>query len=174
PPGVAPGLCRDLRPFQSFGPQYVEDVEFGVKSDWNFANASLRLNLAIYQADNKDLQQLRFVTALVDPADPGYPRYGAVYFNVGAVEREGIEASAVLMVGERLTFNANGTYVRGEETKAENPPIPGLPPPTTSEIDSRHTYALGMNYVHPVAGSTVEFSADYSFRSKIDQQVIHY
>src|SRR5690606_27325960 len=89
-------------------------------------------------------------------------------------EREGIEASAVLMVGERLTFNANGTYVRGEETKAENPPIPGLPPPTTSEIDSRHTYALGMNYVHPVAGSTVEFSADYSFRSKIDQQVIHY
>jgi iron complex outermembrane receptor protein len=44
---------------RSFKPEIVDDIEVGLKTDWNFENgAFLRTNLAVYYSDYKDTQRL--------------------------------------------------------------------------------------------------------------------
>lgn len=50
--------------FQPFDPEKVSDVEFGVKSDWQFGGAALRTNLAAYYQWYDDIQRnTSFITS---------------------------------------------------------------------------------------------------------------
>jgi iron complex outermembrane receptor protein len=62
--GGANGLDADGNELPDFGPEYVNDVEFGIKSDWRIANFPIRTNAAIYYQDYTDIQVQHFT--LVD------------------------------------------------------------------------------------------------------------
>lgn len=43
---------------RTFLPEIVDDIEFGVKADWDLGGASLRTNLAVFHANYDDIQRL--------------------------------------------------------------------------------------------------------------------
>ena len=94
-----------------YGPEYVTDVELGIKADWHLAEMPVRTNLAIYDQNYNDVQVEQYV---FNPADPAVP-YDATG-NGGKARVWGAELEAMLHPTEALQFGAVASYLRWDFT----------------------------------------------------------
>ena len=86
---------------QGYGPETLSSYELGVKSD--LLDKRLRVNLAIFQSDYKDIQ----TNVQVDPLNPAITDV----FNAGKARFRGAELDITAQPTEALTFNLNYAYL---------------------------------------------------------------
>ena len=91
--------------FVDLRPEYVDNVEFGMKSQW--MDDALRLNITYFNADYTDLQ----ITA-IDQVTGAF-----VYSNKADAEVDGIEGELVYAANDNLTLFANFATLDGGYTE---------------------------------------------------------
>lgn len=94
---------------QAFKPEFVNDYEIGFKSTFDLgANARLRLNVAAYHQDYKDVQ--RNVT--YTPGTPQNPGLTPIVFfvNAATAKVDGIEVDANVAIASRLELSGSLSY----------------------------------------------------------------
>lgn len=99
----------------SFGPEYVTSYELGSKSEFMLGNMPIRLNLAAYHTDYKDMHKSVMET-WTDPDAPtvSLPAIGAATLNVGESWIHGAEMELTVRPTDRLTITATYTYTDAE------------------------------------------------------------
>jgi iron complex outermembrane receptor protein len=90
----------------SFKPETVNSYEVGVKSEW--FDRHVRLNLAAYRENHKDIIESLFSCPGIDPAAP---TPCAAPANVGEATIQGVEAEAELHLIEHLLIDLTGSYI---------------------------------------------------------------
>ena len=118
--------------FRSLRPEFVENIEFGMKSQW--LNDALRFNITYFDADYDDLQ----ITA-IDQQTGGF-----LYSNKADATVDGLEAELVYAVSDELTLFMNlgtldGTYT---DLRSGAEGLEGLHLKRTPDV----TYRLGLFY----------------------------
>jgi len=88
----------------SFGPETVDDIEIGLKSDFRAGGIRGRFNVSAYQAWYEDIQR---AIGRVLPNGQISNRTE----NAASATIKGIEAELALELSDRLTFNAGYSYI---------------------------------------------------------------
>lgn len=91
---------------QSFDPETMWSYEAGLKTE--LADRRVRLNLAAFYQDYKNLQLSRFA------ADPQTGDFVAVFDNAGRANMYGLETELTAVVTPRFRIEANGAYLHSE------------------------------------------------------------
>ncbi|AIT82057.1 hypothetical protein JI59_21155 (plasmid) [Novosphingobium pentaromativorans US6-1] len=121
----SPRLGGTLTGLQSFRPESVTDYEIGLKSKWDLGGVPTYFNVAIFQADYKDLQYPLNTAGLnqilsggVDgDGDPDNNPTTIAYGNVGDGRVKGIEANLSLRPTPRLQLSGGLSYLDKKITK---------------------------------------------------------
>ena len=118
--------------FRSLRPEFVENIEFGMKSQW--LNDTVRFNLTYFDADYDDLQ----ITA-IDQQTGGF-----LYSNKADAKVDGFEAELVYMASDELTLFMNLGTLDGMYTDLRSGAegLEGLHLKRTPDV----TYRLGLFY----------------------------
>jgi iron complex outermembrane receptor protein len=101
------GLAR------TFEPETVDDIEFGVKADWNLGGAFLRTNVAVFYADYQQIQRLLTDVTTIPVT--------TVTANAGGARIQGAEFEWLLRPNSWLEFSGFWAYTDAEFTDFRNP-----------------------------------------------------
>lgn len=94
--------------YASYDPEFVDDIELGVKWDFNLGSAPARLNAAFFWDDFTDIQ----VSNTVNYLDAnGNIRAASVYRNVAEAEIKGVEAELTVQPVDGLVIGLWGSYL---------------------------------------------------------------
>ena len=162
-----------LAPYQTYDPEYVTDIEVGLKSDWQLNDWTGRFNMAAFRTRYEDIQNtITIAPALYNPVtNPGgvidpldAPQDSSITFNGGQLTLEGIDLEAALSPTDNLTFILTANYVNQiiDKRASLNPVLnPGFasiifPSPQVS-------WSLAFNYLLPISplGGDLELSGNY-------------
>ena len=131
--------------FKDLKPEFVDNFEMGVKSEWN--DGKIRANLTYFSASYTDLQ----ITA-IDQATGAF-----VYSNKADAEVDGIEGEFLYAIRDDLTLFANLATLEGRYTDLK-PGAEGI-----AEKDLKRTpdfsYRYGILYDRAVANGEVGMTA---------------
>ena len=134
----------DAADFVDLRPEFVDNIEFGVKSEW--MDDALRLNLTYFNADYTDLQ----ITAI--DQDTG----AFVYSNKADAEVDGFEGEMLYAANDNLTVFANFATLDGGYTELR-PGAEGI-----ANKDLKRTpdfsYRLGIIYDHSLENGELNFT----------------
>lgn len=86
-------------PVQSYDPEFADNIEFGIKS--NFLNDRLRLNATVFNVDYEDFQRSTVVSV------PGTAFQETRTFNAADVNAKGLEVEMSALLTSNLTLRAN-------------------------------------------------------------------
>ena len=101
-----------LRPFQTYAPEKVTDVEAGVKTDWMIGDMKARFNVDVFRMDYSGVHTSVNVAALVPGGDQAFPyNSGSVVAQTGKRRFTGGEAEFMLKPLPSLTLSGNAAYV---------------------------------------------------------------
>lgn len=141
---------------QTFNPEFIDDVELGVKSDWHFGDMFVRTNLAGYYSWYKDLQRALSVA----PTGGGPITTAAI--NIGKARIWGIEADLLVRPVSQIELTANYAYTNakyqeylvvnpssGAVTDRSNDPFARAP---------RNVYTIGARFTPDISSNLGEFS----------------
>jgi len=141
--------------YRAFGPEEVQTVEAGLKSE--FWDRRARLNLAAYSTRYKEMQ--------VD--------FNAQFFvsgrNVGTIETvntpglakiKGFEADLTVKPFEGLTLNAAYAYTDVKLPRAPNPFANNAPTTIFVTYTPEHAWSAGLDYERPVGDARLVFHID--------------
>jgi iron complex outermembrane receptor protein len=160
--GYKSGGFNLLTPLQSqyskYQPEYVTDVEVGLKSDSSLFGFPIRSNVDAFHADYADIQRIVAVQS------SGITT--AVVENAAAATIEGIELRSVARPTNLVELFLNYSYVNARYTRFISPlsgDLSGLTIPFTA----RNKVSVGASYRVPLARRLGEFSASasYSYQS---------
>lgn len=126
----------------NFDPEYVTDVELGVKSDWQIVKRPIRTNLAIYRQKYSDMQ----VTQLV-PSDAGIT---ALTANAASSEVWGAEFEAIFQLTDALRLSASFDYLDLDYTKFGEGVDEEQLEATRTVNRPRRRYTIGARYDLPL------------------------
>jgi iron complex outermembrane receptor protein len=153
-------------PLSTYLPETATDYEVGLKSQW--LENRVRLNLAYYHTDYKDIQRPTQGNA----APPGAPANIVTFTrNAASAKIDGAEFEAELIPFERVTLHANAAYTfpKYDRYTQVNPAYPGgiedLSRKPFQGI-SRWTYDLAGGYTYPTGIGNLRGWVDWSYRSK--------
>lgn len=137
-----------------FGPETVDTIEVGFKSDW--FDRRLRVNIAAFQNwyDDKQVPQIRFIGSIA----------ASTIENAASVVTRGVEAEVVAVPIEnfRITGTLGYLHARFEEFVTGGVDYSGRRIPRAPDW----TASLGANYNTPLAGGELTVSALYSWKSE--------
>ena len=130
--------------FKGLTPEFVESIEFGMKSQW--LNDTLRFNITYFDSDYDDLQ----VTA-IDQVTGAF-----VYSNKADASVDGIEAEFVYAPQDNLTVFANVGTLNGNYTDVR----PGAEGLMTKELKRTPdmSYRLGVLYDQDISSGELNLS----------------
>ena len=130
--------------FKGLTPEFVESIEFGMKSQW--LDDTLRFNITYFDADYDDLQ----VTA-IDQSTGAF-----VYSNKADASVDGIEAEFVYAPQDNLTVFANVGTLNGNYTDVR----PGAEGLMTKELKRTPdvSYRLGVLYDQDISSGELNLS----------------
>lgn len=132
----SPTFEHRLAKFQTFEPETIKDLEFGVRSDFSISDVLLRLNVSAFYGEVSDTYPA--LTGLTtrtgcNPADTpnnpagispdgdcdptNDPAGGTLLANVGDTTISGVDLDGIAVVNEALSFNFGATYL---DTKTSN------------------------------------------------------
>ena len=151
---------------ETYRPETVDDVEFGVKADWRLGGSFLRTNLAAYYADYKDIQRV-LTDATIVPVQ-------AVTVNAGSARIQGIEAEVLFRPVPWLDLFANYAYTDAKFKKFETPAGVDLSSSTFSRAP-KNVYSLGAKITPPIPADMgeISFGGNYYFHGKYNADDLH-
>jgi len=163
-----PRLAGTLTPFQYFGPQKVNDVEIGLKTQWEKGEMRGRLNVAAFRGIFSHLQ--RQIAGLPpdfdgdgDPATD--PANTSLNINGGKAKVQGVEVDGILQPVEPLILSFGASYLDAKYTSLETPPVFAAQAGGSAiyERAPKWSYTLSGSYRLPVdaAGADVTLRSDY-------------
>ncbi len=143
--------------YRPFGPESVSTFEIGAKTE--FFDHRVRLNLAAYTTDYKDVQ-IDFNAVI-----PGSNRGTLETTNTAGSGRvKGIEADLTIAPAKGLTLSASYAYVDIRLPEAPNPFVVGTPLTPVFPIFTPDQSASGsIDYAVPVGGVTVIAHLDANY-----------
>lgn len=100
---VAASIGATGSPYFSYGPEKVQDVELGIKSDWSLGNARGRTDLALYDSRLSNAQVN--TSALIDNQQE------AVTTNAARATVKGIEIQNVLRPADSIELTLSYSYM---------------------------------------------------------------
>jgi iron complex outermembrane receptor protein len=115
-----------------FKPETVKSYEIGLKSE--FLDRRVRLNLAVFQADRKDLQKSSFLPEVG----------GNVLINTGNTRDRGIEVEATVVPVDGLTLTANYGFTDSKTSSG------------VRSYQPRHSGYLAADYALPEFGNGIK------------------
>ncbi|MBV1687307.1 TonB-dependent receptor [Novosphingobium sp. G106] len=154
----------------SFEPETVASWEAGLKSEW--LNRRLRLNLALWQATYKHSQaaqsgqNVKIPACGVNGVAAQCTPYGVVVIDNGTINAKGIEAEAVVVPVEGLTFGGSFSYT---DTKWKSPsPFLAQGFPVAPSSLPKYTGGINGQYVTPplFGDATMLFRLDAVYTGK--------
>lgn len=163
-----------LGAYQTYDPEYVTDIEIGLKSEWSIDEWRGRFNVAAFNSSYKDAQNtINTIAAIqsgaVSPIDA--PQDFTIRFNSGELTIQGIDLEATVSPFSDLTFSLSGNYVNQViDKRAAVDPVLSPVPPTITSPTPQLSYTFAVNYVlpvHPLDGDLV-FNADYYWSDERD------
>jgi iron complex outermembrane recepter protein len=116
----------------TYDPEEVDDIELGVKADWNLMGRPIRTNAAIYKMWYNDIQRSE---SLTDNRGVPYTQTA----NIAKAEIEGLELDAQFFATDRLQLGLTYSYIDAEYTK--------WPGTTTNLISGETVYYEDSPYV---------------------------
>ena len=140
-----------------FGPEFVTDLELGVKSDWNVAGRPIRTNADIWGQDYSDIQVQEIGTP-----------YGAITQNAAKARLFGAEVETLAQVTDALRIGVNFDYLTINYTSF-NPLVPAsaIDDLNTSKTLSRPRFKYGLkaDYRLPIPGQDATVRAIWNWQS---------
>ncbi|MFA5495928.1 MAG: TonB-dependent receptor [Porticoccaceae bacterium] len=165
-----PTFSGRLKPYQSFSPETVSDIEVGIKSDIQFREILVRANLSAYIGRYDDVQSgITGVqtSALCNPLSPDNPpgispdgdcdfandpAGGTMLINSGKSEVSGFDYDIQMALAESLLITFAGTYI---DTKTRRYDMPDIFSPYSSnqeipfDLTAKKSYTVGLRYSTP-------------------------
>lgn len=175
PPRLA-GLLADL---QTYAPQVVDDVEIGLKTNWNAGGIAGRTNIALYRGVFKELQrQISGIPANLDGDNNSAtdPASTALIINGAKSRLQGVEVDGVISPTHGLEFNYGLSYINAKFLSFSNPTIlNGVATSTGIFLNTpKWSYNLGARYELPfeVSGATFALSGDYYHVTSVRRGIV--
>ncbi|MGE0387536.1 MAG: TonB-dependent receptor [Gammaproteobacteria bacterium] len=105
-----------LLEYAPFAPEKINDVEIGLKADWEIGGAQARTNLAFYTSDYQDIQRL---IQIPNPIPGGVPN--SVIINAASATINGFEFEGELVPFEGLSISGWLSYTDASYDEFTNP-----------------------------------------------------
>lgn len=141
---------------QTFNPEFIDDVELGLKSDLYLGDMFVRTNLAGYYSWYKDLQRALSVA----PTGGGPITTAAI--NIGKARIWGIEADFLARPTQQIEFTANYAYTNAKyvEYLVVNPSNGSITDRTDDPFARapRNVYTIGARFTPDISTNLGEFS----------------
>jgi iron complex outermembrane recepter protein len=118
----------------NFGPEYVTDVELGIKSDWNAGNVPIRTNVAIYDQDYSDIQVQQNI---LNPDNS----IAVITANAAKARIWGTELEALAQLTTDFQLGVNFDYLNFKYTKFDA----GVTPLSSDNTVNRPPRKYGVN-----------------------------
>jgi iron complex outermembrane receptor protein len=140
-----------FEPFQTYDPEYITDIEAGIKTDWMVGDVVGRYNLSVYQTDYDDVQGLVNVAGFLaaNPVAP-LPGYSSLNLNGGATTIEGVESELVLQPTDNLKLTWLVNYLNQTVDKQVPAPFPGTSAPEITSPTPEWSTTVSARYAMPV------------------------
>ncbi|MDB6062517.1 MAG: hypothetical protein JWM78_2620 [Verrucomicrobiaceae bacterium] len=146
----------------NYGPEKVEDVEFGMKADWDIAGRPLRTNVAAYRTWYNDIQRSEsFATA------------GGVPFtqtaNIAKARIDGLELEAIFQATDYLRISLNYAWMNAKYLKWPGTTTTVLTGETKELADSpyvgtpKNQGTLSLRYTLPTPAEWGEIAATANY-----------
>jgi iron complex outermembrane receptor protein len=139
----------------AYKPETVQDVEIGLKSDWEIKGIKARTNIAAYHADYADKQASQQYSAIVNGV---LQTSNNVIVNVGDATIQGIEAELTVLPSPDLEIAANWAYNQAQYTKfliaSTGESVPGA----TFPFVPQNKLSLSARYHLPVSADMGDLS----------------
>jgi iron complex outermembrane recepter protein len=155
--------------FIPFEPETAYSYEIGFKGE--FLDRRLRVNLAAYTSDVKDIQRSTLIaTAPIPPAT--VPGTATILGNAGKARFRGIEAEITALIFEGFTLQASGAlidpkYIRYADLSGDR----------SFERFSgviEEQFSLSADYTTPVGATQLNLHADYAWRGKVPLDIYNF
>ncbi|MET0183514.1 MAG: TonB-dependent receptor, partial [Caulobacterales bacterium] len=144
--------------YLSFGPENVEDTEFGVKSEW-FDNR-LRANAAIFHTGYDNIQRSDLVTLPTGTV-------ATLVSNAGAASIDGAELELTALPIENLTVSFGGSYTYPKYKWFFNGAGRDIASLEEYQGVPRYQANLAISYEQPVAFGSITPRLDVSYTSPV-------
>jgi iron complex outermembrane receptor protein len=185
-----PTFSGRLNPYQSFAPETVTDVEWGLRSEWAIGGVDVRANLSAFIGRYDDVQSALTgvqTGAFCNPSSqdnpPGVspdgdcnpsndPAGGTLLVNVGKAEVSGVDLDFQVALTPNLLISLAGNYL---DTKTRSYDLPAIFAPYVAsqeinfDLTSEKSYTAGIRYVLnsvPFAEDVI-FNMDYYWTDEI-------
>jgi iron complex outermembrane receptor protein len=136
-----------------FNPEYVDDYELGVKSDWKVADVAVRTNADVYYQNYNDIQVNQLIPY------PGTPTGANITTNAGAARLWGAEFEGLALLTKNFELGANFSYLSFKYTSfGAGVDSAGLIATQTANRIPR-AYGVNANYYLPVPDALGKVSA---------------
>jgi outer membrane receptor protein involved in Fe transport len=154
-------------------PEYLTDVEVGVRATWAYRGWLGRVNTQYFHYDYTHVAESVFLGGLtaaarpvLTPRDPGAPLTGAVAFNGGKLTADGVEGDIMVKPTRDLTLDFGFSWVQQKPVEATVPAgflVSQLPP--FSVPTPKWSASYSMNYVLPwkLVGGDLVFDYNYFY-----------
>lgn len=110
----------------TFDPEFVDDIEMGLKTTFDLAGMTTRFNAAYFYQKYEDIQRtLSFIP-------PGQTALTTVVLNAGKATIQGGEAELTIIPFDALELSAFVGYTDAQDDEFDNPGIAGQPASLTS------------------------------------------
>jgi iron complex outermembrane recepter protein len=160
---------RDLRPYQTWNPETLTDVEIGAKTNWEIGGWNGKTNIAVFRGVYKNAVQFINVVGQITP-DAGFPQFGSFGYNSGQLTLSGVELDAAVSPLRGLTFSGNASYFNQKVDSVNTvapfaTPVVNLPSPKVS-------YTLAGDWVIPYQPFRADIvaHADFFYTQKYQVQ----
>ncbi|MBB5876154.1 TonB-dependent receptor [Xanthomonas sp. 3498] len=138
--------------YRAFGPEEVEAIELGAKTQ--FWDDRARLNLALFSTTIKDRQMDFFL-----PQVPGQNRNVSDTTNASTDGKsKGAELEFSIMPLDGLTLSVDYAYTKADPLSAPNPYVVGNPLVTVQPLFApKNAGSVGIDYLLPLGASALKF-----------------
>jgi iron complex outermembrane receptor protein len=161
--------------FEPFKPEFVDDVELGLKADWRAGGWQFRTNVAAFTQKYKDMQRTVSIVNPVVTLPNGTTSGGNVVTSIRNAAQStinGAELEAEIAPTRDFQVHINYTYLKA---KYDNYTAPNTVNPAQID-DLRSTPfawtptnagSVALMYAYPMGGNgTLHFQGSYSFKSQ--------
>lgn len=156
---------------KSFEPEYVTDVELGLKTDFNLGTVKGRFNADIFRGSYEDLQES---ASVAETLATGAVQTLSRIVNAGKAIVQGVELEGTLIPIDNVQFN--GFYAYTDAYYKENfftTTTNGVV--TTVDVKNapfqntpKHKFGVSGQFTLPLGGSgTLVASADYTYQTRV-------